>query len=493
MTFWPFAQGLSLRLSLLLFLVLPLIAALSLIGYLSLQRLERDTELRMQEDIELIARTLRGPVEYSLELGRAGSVAQALATTFQFDRVYGAYVYDGQGRRIAASGAQAPALRGRHLSELAAGSDHISEYQETAGKQVYSYFVPLTDSIGRNTGLLQVTRDGSDIKDYIAGVQIQALALLVLLALVLFAIVVYGHHHVFGRNLRRLVSSMARIGEGDTTHRAALTGPREIRMLAQGMNDMLDNIEQSRAQLNQQQRQKRELEQQLQQSQKMAAIGQLAAGVAHELGTPLSVVSGKAQRMLRKAELPAPVAEVFGEIREAVQRMELIVRQLLDFGRSNRLRLRPHTLDSIADCALAHVRDEAQHKAVQVTTEGPGVAPRMQADAVRMEQALTNLLRNAIQATGQGGNIALQWFVQEDSVGFQVADDGPGIPGELRNRLCEPFFTTKSVGEGTGLGLSVVQSVVRDHGGQLEIGESQSGGALFVMRFPLQHGYEDGG
>ena len=491
MTLWPFAQGLSLRFSLLLFLVLPLIVALTLVGYLSLRTLEQNTERRMQEDIELIARSLRGPVEYSLELGRAGSVAQALATAFQFDRVYGAYVYDAQGRRIAASGAQAPALRGRHLSELAAGSDHISEYQEAAGRQVYSYFVPLTDSIGRNTGLLQVTRDGSDIEDYIAGVQVRALALLLLLALVLFAIVVYGHHRVFGRNLRRLVSSMARIGEGDTCHRAPPSGPREIRMLAQGMNAMLDNIEQSREQLSQQQRQRRELERQLQQSQKMAAIGQLAAGVAHELGTPLSVVSGKAQRMLRKAELPAPVAEVFGEIREAVQRMEHIVRQLLDFGRSNRLRLRPHTLDSIADCAIAHVREEAQQYAVQLSSEGPRPAPQMQADAVRMEQALINLLRNAIQATGQGGHITLYWFAHEDSLGFQVADDGPGIPRELRDRLCEPFFSTKSVGEGTGLGLSVVQSVVRDHGGQLEIGESQSGGALFRMKFPLTRGLDD--
>jgi signal transduction histidine kinase len=216
----------------------------------------------------------------------------------------------------------------------------------------------------------------------------------------------------------------------------------------------------------------------------MAAIGQLAAGVAHELGTPLSVVTGKAQRMLRRTDLPEQVARSFCEIRDAVQRMEHIVRQLLDFGRCNRLRLRPTTLADIAECAASQVHDEAEGKGVSLTLSGRQPAPLLAVDRVRLEQALVNLVRNGVQATAAGGRVRLAWFSDGGEVGFRVADDGPGIPEEDQARVFEPFFTTKPVDQGTGLGLAVAQAAIRDHGGRLEVGRSDLGGALFSMIFP---------
>jgi signal transduction histidine kinase len=483
-------RGLSLRLSLLLFLVIPLIGVLAVAGYYSLQRLEAQVEKRMQEDIELIARTLRGPLEYALEHGREGSLSQAVSSAFRFDRVYGAYVYDSDGRKIATSGPREPLVRSRHLAEMAAG-DRIGGYQEADGKQVYSYFVPLSDSVGRNTGLLQLTRDAADIQQYIHRVRNQALTLLSLLSLLLVGIVIYGHYRVIGYNLGLLVRSMARIESGEQKHRALHRGPREVRRLAEGMNAMLNSIARSQRELEQQRQEQAKLAQQLQQSQKMAAIGQLAAGVAHELGTPLSVVSGKAQRMLRNTELSKPVNKVFQEIREAVQHMEHIVRQLLDFGRGNRLRLRQMALDDIAECAAGQVRDEARRKSIDLTLCGDQPAPVMPVDAVRLEQALVNLLRNAVQAVGNGGKVRLGWFQNEHQVGFLVADDGPGVPRELHSRLFEPFFTTKAVGEGTGLGLAVALAAAGDHTGRLEVGTSDLGGALFTMIFDNRQNWNE--
>jgi signal transduction histidine kinase len=247
------------------------------------------------------------------------------------------------------------------------------------------------------------------------------------------------------------------------------------------MNAMLDSIERSEQELETQRLEQARLEIRLQQSQKMAAIGQLAAGVAHELGTPLSVVSGKAQRMLRKSDLSDPVVRVFREIRDAVQRMEHIVRQLLDFGRGNQVRLRPMPLDDVAECAAIQVREEAEKKSVALTLSGPRPAPVLPIDSVRMEQALVNLLRNAVQATAEGGQVRLAWFESGDRLGFRIADDGPGVPEELRSRLFEPFFTTKAVGQGTGLGLAVAQAGASDHRGRIEVGPSELGGALFTM------------
>ncbi|MFO7983440.1 MAG: ATP-binding protein [Desulfuromonadales bacterium] len=475
-------RGLSLRVSLLLFLVLPLIGVLSLAGYFSLQRLEQEVEKRMQEDIELIARAIRGPLEYSMEQGREGSIEKALSSVFRFGRVYGAYVYDKDGKRIASSGPSEPVVGTRHLAELAAEGDRKGEYRHEAdGQQVYSYFVPLSDSGGLNTGLLQLTREGSDFKNYINQVRHQALVLLILLSLLLLGIVVYGHHRLIGRNLGLLVRSMSRIEGGDRDHRASFSGPREIRQLTQGMNAMLDSIERSERKLDSQRQEQAQLERRLQQSEKMAAIGQLAAGVAHELGTPLSVVSGKAQRMQRRNELPEIATTEFREIRDAVQRMEHIVRQLLDFGRGNGLRLRPTAFADIAECAASQVRDEAAGKGVALTVTGPRPSPVLPIDRVRLEQALVNLVRNAVQATGPGGQVYLEWFDRTGEIGFRVTDDGPGVPEENHARLFEPFFTTKPVDQGTGLGLAVAQAAVRDHAGRLEVDRSDLGGASFSI------------
>ncbi|MFP4070511.1 MAG: sensor histidine kinase [Desulfovibrionales bacterium] len=478
-----FREGLSLRLSLLLFLVIPLIGICGAGGFYSLKLLEAQIEERMQDDIELIARAIRGPLEHALEQGREGSLSQALDSVFRFERVYGAYVYGTEGQRIARSGPRETGIRGRQVAELAAGGDRIGEYQESDGKQMYSFFIPLSDSLGRNTGLLQLTRDGADFQEYIQQVRRQGLLLLLLLSILLPGIVVYGHHRVIGRNLGLLVRSMARIESGHREHRANLSGPREVRHLADGMNSMLDSIARAEKKLEQQRQDQTKLERQLQQSRKMAAIGQLASGVAHELGTPLSVVSGKAQRLLRRSDLPEPAVRAFHEIRVAVQRMEQIVRQLLDYGRSNPLRLRPRKLNDLAHCAAAHLRKETEDLSVTMTINGPEPAPMLEVDSVRMEQALINLLRNGVQAAGPGGTVAMEWFETRDCLGIHVADDGPGVPEALHSKLFEPFFTTKSVDQGTGLGLSVAQSATRDHGGRLEVGRSTLGGARFSMIF----------
>lgn len=476
-------RGMSLRISLLIFLVIPLIGALTFAGYISLHRLELQVEKRMQEDIELIARAIRGPLEYALSQGREGSVSQALSSAFRIGRVYGAYVYDDRGRKIAASGPQEPLVQSGQLAELAAEGDRTGEYQESGGKKIYSYFVPLTDSAGRNSGLLQLTREGSDFRRYIQGVRQQAVILLVLLSGLLLGIVVYGHHRIIGRNLGALVRSMARIEAGDRSHRAALIGPREIRMLALGMNDMLDSIARSERELEDRRQTQIRLENQLYQSRKMAAIGQLAAGVAHELGTPLSVVSGQAQRLLRDRSLPSKVTNELGAIRDAVQRMENIVRQLLDYGRKNQLQTRRMSLDDVACSVVAQLQGQAAAKNVALIAEGPRPAPQFAFDRVRIEQALLNLVRNAVQAAPEEGRVQLEWFDEDCQLGYRVLDDGPGVPQELLGRLFEPFFTTKPVDEGTGLGLAVAQAAARDHGGVISCDQSELGGAQFKMVF----------
>ncbi|MFO7811842.1 MAG: ATP-binding protein [Pelovirga sp.] len=480
----PFLNGLSLRASLLIFLVLPLTLILFGAGYYSLQRLESEIERRMQEDLELIARAIRGPLEYSLEQNREGSVQQALDSLFRLKRVYGAYVYDSDGRRTASSGAREPAIGSSRLMEMAAEGDHRGEYQQADATRVYSYFVPLTDSAERNIGLLQLTREEGDFTEYIRSIRLDTLIFLVLLSGLLLGVILFGLHRIVGRNLRQLTKSVVRIAGGERHHRTHITGSKEFCQLSAGMNSMLDTLEQSERALEKEIDEQQRLKEELLQSQKMAAIGQLAAGVAHELGTPLSVVSGKAQRLLRREGLPQEVQQELQDMRTAVGRTEEIVRMLLDFGRRNPLRKKTISFDALISSAVDQLKPLVQEKPVQLKLTSHSAPPLMAADRIRIEQALVNLLTNALQAAAENGVVEYGWFQNEQEKGFYVADDGSGIPEPIRDRLFEPFFTTKAVGEGTGLGLAVAQAAIKDHGGAIRIDRSTLGGALFTVTLP---------
>ena len=149
---------LSLRSVLIVNLIVPLLIAMAAATWFGLQTLENVAEQRLQEDVQLVARALKLPVSYSLEKERFGSVTQSLQSVFHIGRVYGAYVYDEQGKRIAAVGAVEPERKQDELVEVLEDGKRKGEYEKIQGKRVYSYFVPLFDTSGKNNGLLQITR-----------------------------------------------------------------------------------------------------------------------------------------------------------------------------------------------------------------------------------------------------------------------------------------------------------------------------------------------
>ncbi|MFW6216998.1 MAG: sensor histidine kinase, partial [Desulfohalobiaceae bacterium] len=214
-------------------------------------------------------------------------------------------------------------------------------------------------------------------------------------------------------------------------------------------------------------------------------IGQLAAGVAHELGAPLSVIHGKAQRCLRDSSLSQKHQKSMQDVRNEVQRMEHIVRQLLDFGRASRQRRRWQNTAGLARAAASQVQKEMPLQA-KLELQGPDPGPDIYVDQLRIEQALINLLRNSLQAPGVS-KIILSWEqAQDDQVAFWVQDDGPGISDADKNKIFEPFFSTKKEGQGTGLGLSVVHGIVQEHYGQVQVHDSCLGGACLGFTLAIQ-------
>lgn len=473
----------SLRLALVLYVVVPLTLVMGVAGYLVFQTFEKRVEMRMKEEVELVARAIRLPLSRALEQGRPGGVEEALASVIGIHRVYGAYVYDLSGEMMASAGVSNPDHDRGRLSDLAVRGRDEGAYEEISGRSVYSYFVPLTTGGGRATGLLHVTRRASDIRDHVARLRWQVIVTLIAAMVSMAGLVLIGHYRAIGKYLERLGRSMQRVEQGEREHRAPRDGPKEIAALGASLNTMLDSIARAEAEIEARRSAQQALEDRLKHAEKLAAIGRLAAGVAHELGTPLSVIEGKAQRMLRRSELDEPMHTALGEIRRQVRRMEHIVRQLLDFGRKHTLQRRAVAADRLADMAAGTLRDEVRRSGTVLDLAGPRPGPVLHVDPLRIEQVLTNLTRNALEAAA-GGRVVLSWFEDEEAAGFCVEDDGPGIDPSIRPHLFEPFFTTKGVGEGTGLGLAVVHGIVDEHGGRIEVEQSDLGGARFVIALP---------
>ncbi|OPL16849.1 MAG: hypothetical protein AVO39_00830 [delta proteobacterium MLS_D] len=476
---------LSLRSVLIVNVIVPLLLGVGAATYFGLRSMEYFVEQRLQEDVQLVARAIRLPVSYSLEKDRFGSVSQALQSVFRIGRVYGAYIYDADGKQIAAVGAVEPRKPQKDLVEVVEGGERKGQYEKIEGRRVYSYFVPLFDSAGKSSGILQITRKESDFEKYIHVLRLWAAITLAAAGIFISAFVLFGFHRAAGQYFTKLIRSMARVRQGERDHRADPEGPKEIADLARSLNEMLDSVNRYEREVAERRKQQEALENKLRQSEKMAAMGQLAAGVAHELGAPLSLIDGKAQRCLRDKEISEVHEKNFRDIRQQVQRMSEIVRQLLDFGKGAMREKRWTKAAQVAGSAVDIVKKEVGNT-IKIVTEGPEPDPMIFVDPLRFEQALINLLRNAAQAENVT-MVRLGWQSGPNrEVIFTVEDNGSGIDQDIKSRIFEPFFSTRKNSANTGMGLSVVHGIIQEHEGAIEVVGTEMGGAGFRIELPPQ-------
>lgn len=441
---------------------------------------ERVVQDRLEEDVELVARAVQIPMSRALTEGRAEQLYQSLESAFRIRRVYGAAVYDANGTLVAQvgapGGASSPAPEVGRVAEEGRGG----EYGRVGERRVYSYFVPLTSPGGRIEGLLQVTRRRSDIEEAVGRVQWQVAVVFGALWLLMAGLVLLMWERGVGRYFHRLSAAMGGVERGARDARVAEEGPREVAEIAASFNRMVAGVERAEGKVREQRRRETALQERLRHSEKLAAIGRLAAGVAHELGTPLAVVDGMAQRMVRRGE------EEGEAIRKAVSRMGGIVRQLLEFGARESGDWKRVSARSLLVGAVGAVRGEAESVGVGVELSEDGTELSIEGDQLRLESALVHLLRNAAQAAGSGGTIRARAEGGEEAVRFVVEDSGSGVPEEVRSRLFEPFYTTKPAGVGAGLGLAVVHAVAEEHGGGVSVDGSSLGGARFALTIPRE-------
>ena len=226
----------------------------------------------------------------------------------------------------------------------------------------------------------------------------------------------------------------------------------------------------------------------LQQSEKMAALGGLLAGVAHELNNPLSVVVGQATLLMEGSPEPRVVARA-EKIYKAADRCARIVKSFLALARRKPPERKPMELNEIINGSLELLGYQLRTASIEVSLELKDKLPEVAGDADQMTQVVTNLVLNAAQALQSWSgkrHIAIRTTTDgEGHVVFSVADSGPGVPPEIRTRIFEPFFTTKSGTGGTGVGLSLCLNIVASHGGHLTVEDTPGGGATFLITLPM--------
>ncbi|MFP3938437.1 MAG: sensor histidine kinase [Phycisphaerae bacterium] len=305
---------------------------------------------------------------------------------------------------------------------------------------------------------------------------------------------------VIGKPLSRLRERVRQIGEGDLSRRIRLRGGDELSALAEGLNEMCSSLSASRERERAETEKRIAAMEQVRHMDRLTTIGRLASGIAHELGTPLNVISGRAE-MISDGTLsasPEHLRRNAETIKTQTDRMTKIIRHLLDFARQRPpQRVRTNAVDVVGQ-AVELVNCLGYEAEVRLVTDEEPSATTAEMDPVQVQQVMTNLIENALQAMPGGGNVVVSLdSVQTEPpegldtpsgrfIRIAVTDEGPGIAKDDLHNVFDPFFTTKDIGEGTGLGLSITYGIVREHGGWIDVQSKVNEGSTFTVYIPQQ-------
>ncbi len=260
-----------------------------------------------------------------------------------------------------------------------------------------------------------------------------------------------------------------------------------ITTLGETFNNMMASLEQRV-------REQEKLQQQLFRSSKLAAIGELAAEVAHDINNPMTGILANAMLVKTGKLDPDAVMEKIGVIESEALRTRDIVRNLLDFAHQERnFRPEPVSIQELAEHALALTENQARLSSVKVETRFDEGLPRVVVDPNHVKQVFLNIITNAIHAMPKGGTLTLSAAASRSEGGstwvkVTIRDTGVGMDAEKKAQIFDPFFTTKQEGKGTSLGLSVAQRIISEHGGEIEVESEPGKGSAFTFRLPAASG-----
>jgi len=481
---------------LVLSLAVPLVLVMGLFGYVY----QRTTRAILQEEMEKewreTARTVGLAIEVDLRDSQIEDVRALVDQVTGYERVLGLRIYDRSGTVIYQPAELADSPPVNPLALRAALERGVWEEirERIDDEPALTFVAPLADSHGAILGAVQLIQYESFLDEAAAAARRMIATLTVLMILIAGTIVFLVARASLVRPLADLETSMREVGASGQNARVPVRRSDELGRLAQEFNRMCERLDAAQRSLLAEQEARRRMEARLRTAERLASLGRLASGLAHEIGTPLNVIGGRAERLLRQAGA-APAAEHSLRIIVAqIDRIARIVRGMLDFARAREPHVIPVDINGLAARVLDFLGQRFEERGVHVAAALPAAGTTVAADADQIQQVFLNLCANALDAMPGGGTLTVRCEAVERSAPeggpprpyrtIVFEDTGCGIAPENLERIFDPFFTTKDVGSGTGLGLSVSYGIVREHGGFIDVDSAPGRGTRFVVCLP---------
>jgi signal transduction histidine kinase len=490
---------------LVLCLVLTLIATMLVHGYLSIQQ-DRENILReMRVGMRGLSRSIQAALRYIY-----GEERDVKATQNFIDgvagsgNIHGIVVYNGSAERIAISASLSdtkayPDLDPRPVLNIdprpaLADDNGVDGYIESSAHPVYYRVEPILDGNGQVVGAFVLGRHGTGYNLTLEARRNRIIVTTTLLIALLTTVILILVQRNVSRPIKQLIERIRAIGEGRWEERIEIDGKNEISSLASEFNLMCERLEDLYDRFAREQHERLNLERSLRQSEKLASVGQLAAGLAHEIGTPLNIIGGRAEFLLSRPRSHKEIGDNLQIIRSQIDRIAGIVRQLLEFSRRREPAFRNVELLTLVRKVIGLLEHKIREKNVNIVIEVDETLPSIAADPDQMQQVFLNLLLNSLHALQAGGTIKISAAIassgsangKERKLSIEFEDNGAGIPAEHLSQVFDPFFTTKDVGEGTGLGLSVSYGIIKGHSGEIRVDSNPGQFTRFTIFLPVE-------
>jgi two-component system, NtrC family, sensor kinase len=473
-------------------LLLPLLATVAAVMLVfaswALQQRERSMTAEAQRVTSAYAAALGLALEAAFRAGAAADVQDAIDRISNEPTIFGVIVY-GPDTGVTFTSQPVGNIETAPLAavrRVLTTGEQESFSREIGGQSVYSIMRPIHGAGAGITAVMEVVQPWEFV---LAEKQrtrqrfmLNTLALFVALTIVIMLLV----RRQIARPLNQFMVAVQALGRGELGHRTPEErSGAELTALAREFNRMAGQLEQTRAGLEREAEHRVALASQLRETEKLAAVGNLAAGLGHEIAAPLHVIRGRAEMLSRRDVDPATRRNL-QIITEQIDRITLIVKDLLDFARRREPRLAELDVAALLRSVAEFLEPELRRAAVTLEWRGDHAA-WVTGDADLLHQVFLNLFMNAVQVMEDREmprEVRVTLAAGGDDVVIDVDDTGPGILDDLLPRIFEPFFTTKEPGRGTGLGLAVARSILEEHGGGIAALNRPTGGARFRVRLP---------
>jgi len=478
-------------------IALIIVVVLSGYGYFHISS-RRDILIRkMKIEVKSMGQTLGVSLEKLSRLKDAGYIQDIIDAVEEYEKTLGVVVYHKERDLVFLSRSlrdgQEPYLE--LIKRTIREDSPVEEFGLYNKKPIFSYTFPFKNRKGKNIGGVSILQDTSSLEEEIERAKGSIFITIVILIGGTVGLVLAVTRRWITLPISQLMMAIKNLARGHLGVHVDLKKGSEFFELAQAFNQMAVDLKEAQERIIQQVEKKLELERSLRQSEKLATIGQLASGLAHEIGTPLHIIGGRAEWMKKKVEDKETVIRNLDLIIQQTGKITKNIEQLLGFVRKKNPEQVPVHVKNLLESTVDFLEAQIQKQRVSVKKDFQENLPPTLGDPDQLQQVFLNVILNAIQAMPQGGSLFLsaaqKWVSkkglengQRPYVEVSVQDTGIGMEKEVLEEIFTPFFTTKHQRRGTGLGLTVSQGIVQDHEGWIEVESEVGKGSLFKIYLP---------